>query len=59
MALKLRLELYLQQTGATQTFLADSAGIPRETVNRFLRGKRKLPRRWIHTLDQFLSARGY
>ena len=59
MNLKIRVRFCLWQTGTTQTFLATNTGIPRETLNRFLTGKRQLPRYWIRTLDQFLTARGY
>lgn len=59
MPLKLRLELYIQQCGVSQAFISDAVGLPRETLNRFLRGKRQLPRCWIKPLDGFLSQRGY
>lgn len=59
MPLKYRVQLFLTEAGATQTYIARCTDIPLGTLNYFLSGKRPLPRHWIGVLDQFLSARGY
>lgn len=59
MPIKSRLQLYLAQTGATQTFVAESIGIPFDTLNRFITGKRPLPHTWYAPLDAYLSSCGY
>lgn len=59
MPLKYRVQLFLDDTGATQTFVASHTGIPRGVLNYFLCGKRPLPRHWVKVLDQFLTVRGY
>ena len=59
MPIKNRLMLYLSETGASQTFVSEQAGIPRLTINRFLSGKRPLPHTWYAILDVYLSSRGY
>ena len=59
MPLKARLQLYLEQTGTTQMHVANSLSMPVETLNRFIKGHRPLPRRWIKSLDDYLTKRGY
>lgn len=59
MPIKSRVQLFLDESGTSQTYIARCTGIPRGVLNYFLCGKRPLPRHWIKTLDQFLSARGY
>ena len=59
MPLKTRLQLYLEQTGTTQSHIAKATNMPFDTLNRFLKGHRPLPRRWVPVLDAFLVQRGY
>ena len=59
MPLKTRLQLYLEQSGASQIHVAKALGMPAETINRFLKGHRPMPRRWIPVIDRYLTKRGY
>ena len=59
MPLKIRLKMFLDETGATQAYVAQSIGINRTIITYFLHDHRPLPRHWIKPLDLFLSARGY
>lgn len=59
MPLKARLQLYLEQTGTTQSHVAKTTQMPFDTLNRFLKGHRSLPRRWVSILDGYLTACGY
>ncbi len=59
MPLQMRLQMYLDENGVRQTFVAKKIGLPVETLNRFLKGKKPLPKCWIRPLDLFLADKGY
>ena len=59
MPLQTRLQMYIDENGVRQCFIAEKIGMPVETLNRFLRGKKPLPKCWIKPLDLFLADRGY
>lgn len=59
MPLRTRLQLFLEQSGASQTHVAKALNVPLDTINRFITGRRPLPRRWVRPLDTFLLERGY
>lgn len=59
MSLKIRLSLFLNETGTPQTFVARTIGIHKDTLNKWLKGHRPLPHVWINKIDEYLIQRGY
>jgi len=59
MPLRTRLQLFLEQSGSSQTHVAKTLNMPLDTINRFITGRRPLPRRWVSVLDAYLVQHGY
>jgi DNA-binding transcriptional regulator YdaS (Cro superfamily) len=58
-SLKIRLQLFLEETGTTQAHVAKSIGMHRVCLNQWLKGHRPLPPAWIDKVDQYLIQCGY
>lgn len=54
-----RLLFFLKMTGGTQASICDNTGIRRDTLNRFVKGKRNLSLENLLVLNQYLAERKY